>query len=57
MFRLQAYDSIMCGYFYITFIDYMFKGKSLVAFTNLLSPYDFKNNDKIIRDIIINQKI
>ena len=35
----------------------MFKGKSLVDFNNLFSPYDFKNNDKIIKDIIINQKI
>ena len=57
IFRLQAYDSIMCGYFCIKFLDYMFKGKSLVDFNNLFSPYDFKNNDKIIKDIIINQKI
>ena len=57
IFRLQAHDSIMCGYFCIKFIDYMFKGKSLVDFTNLFSPNDFKNNDKIIKDININQKI
>ena len=57
IFRLQAYDSIMCGYFCIKFLDYMFKGKSLVDFNNLFSQYDFKNNDKIIKDIIINQKI
>ena len=25
--------------------------------TNLFSPHDFKKNDKIIKDIIINQKI
>ena len=29
IYRIQNYDSIMCGYFYIGFIDYMFKGKSL----------------------------
>ena len=27
IFRIQAYDSIMCGYFCIGFIDFMFKGK------------------------------
>ena len=41
IFRIQAYDSIMCGYFCIGFIDFMFKGKSLTEFTNLFSPYDF----------------
>ena len=28
IFRIQAHDSIICGYFYIRFIDFMFKGKS-----------------------------
>ena len=56
IFRLQAYDSIMCGYFCIKFIDYMFDGKTLLDYTNLFSPHDFKKNDKIIKDIIINQK-
>ena len=27
IFKIQAYDSIMCGYFYIGFIDFMFAGK------------------------------
>ena len=57
IFRLQAYDSILCGYFCIKFIDYMFDDKTLIDFTNLFSPHDFKKNDKIIKDIIINQKI
>ena len=48
IFRIQAYDSIMCGYFCIGFIDFMFKGKSLTEFTNLSYPYDFKRNDDII---------
>ena len=48
IFRIQAYDSIMCGCFCILFIDFMFAGKSLIYFTNLFSPYDFKKNDKII---------
>ena len=29
IYRMQNYDSIMCGFFCIGFIDYMFKGKSL----------------------------
>ena len=41
IFRIQAYDSIMCGYFCIRFIDFMFKGKTLREFRNLFSPYDF----------------
>ena len=48
IFRIQAYDSIMCGYFFIGFIDFMLKGKSLTHFTNLFSPNDFKKNDIII---------
>ena len=47
-FRIQAFDSAMCGYFCIGFINYMFKGKSLTDFTNLFSPNNFKKNDDII---------
>ena len=28
IFRIQAYDSIMCGYFFIDFIDFMVAGKT-----------------------------
>ena len=48
IFRLQAYDSIMCGYFCLAFIDFMFAGKRLLQFTNLFLPYDFKKNDEIV---------
>ena len=41
IFRIQEYDSIMCGYFCIEFIDFMFNGNSLTDFTNLISPNDF----------------
>ena len=47
-FKIQAYDSIMCGYFCIRFIDFMFKGKCLTDYTNLCSPNDFKKNDDTI---------
>ena len=48
IFRIQAYDSIMCGYFCIGFIDFILAGKKLTDYTNLFSPYDFKKNDDII---------
>ena len=51
IFRLQAYDSIMCGYYCIEFIDYMLIGKTLLDYTNLFSPNGFKKNDKIIKII------
>ena len=41
IFRIQAYDSIMCGYFCIGFIDFMLAGKTLTDFTNLFSPNNF----------------
>ena len=31
IFRLQAYDSTMCGYFCIRFINFIFKGRSLTV--------------------------
>ena len=47
-FRIQASDSVMCGYFCNRFIDFMFKGNSLTDFTNFFSPNDFKKNHDII---------
>ena len=41
IFRIQVYDSIMCGYFCIEFINYMLKGKTLLDYTNLFLPNDF----------------
>ena len=48
IYGIQAYDSIMCGYFCIGFIDFMLKGKSLLEYTNLFFPNDYEKNDKII---------
>ena len=48
IFRIQAYDSIISGYFCIGFINFMFKGKILTHYTNLFSPNNFKKNDNII---------
>ena len=48
IYRIQTCDSIMCGYFCIGFIDFMFNGLSLTDYTNLFSPNDLKKNDDII---------
>ena len=46
-YRIQAYDSIMCGYFCIGFIDFMLKGKSLLDYANLFSPNDYEKMIKL----------
>ena len=51
IFRIQPYNSIMCGYYCIEFINYMLKGKTLLDYTNLFSPNDFKKNNQIIKRI------
>ena len=48
MFRVQAYDSIMFGYFCIGFIDFILKGKKFLKSTNSFSSNDNEKNDKII---------
>ena len=48
IYRIQAYDSITCGYFCIGFIDFVLKGKDLLEYTNLFSHNEHKKNDKII---------
>ena len=45
---------MMCGYFCVGFIDFMFKGKTLTEYTNLFSPNDFKNNGNVILNYFIN---
>ena len=55
IFKIQAYDSIMCGYYCIEFINYMLKGKTLLDYTNLFSPNDFKKNHQIIKRIFKNE--
>ena len=47
IYRIQAYDSIMCGYFCIGFIDFMLKDKSLLEYTHFF-PNDYEKNDKRI---------
>ena len=55
IYRIQSYDSIMCGYYCIGFTDYMLKGNSLTDFTNLFSPNNFKKNNDIILNYFLNK--
>ena len=38
----------MCGFYCITFIEYMLAGKTLLDYGDLFSSNCYKNNDKII---------
>ena len=55
IYRIQNFDSIMCGYFSIGFINYVFKGKNLTDYANLFSSYNFKKNDDIILNYFLNK--
>ena len=55
IFRLQSYNSLMCGYFCIGLIDFMLKGHNLTDFTNLFPPNNFKKNDDIILNYFLNK--
>ena len=50
IYRIQACDSIMCGYFCIGFVDFMLSGESLLEYKNIFST-EHKKNDKIIKCI------
>ena len=45
IYRIQKYDSIMCGYICIGFIDFMLKRKSLLEFFSLNK---YEKNEKVI---------
>ena len=46
--RIQANDSIRCGYFCIWINGFMLKDKSLLGYTNLFFRDQYEKNDKII---------
>ena len=48
IFRVQANNSVICGYFCIGFIDFILAHKKLTDYTNMFSPNDFDKNDCII---------
>ena len=51
--RIQTYDSVMCRYFCIGFIELMLKGKTLTNFTDFFSPNNFKINENIILNCFV----
>ena len=48
IYRIEAYDSVMCGYTCMWFVHFVLKGKSLLQYINLFSHYEYKKNDKVI---------
>ena len=55
IFRVQANNSIMCGYFCIGFIDFILAGKKFSDFTSLFSPHYSEKNDNIILSYFKNE--
>ena len=55
IFRLQANDSVMCGYICIGFIDFMLAGEKLTDYTSLFFPHDFMKNENIILSYVKNK--
>ena len=51
IYRREAYNSIMRGYFCIGFIDFTLKGISLLYCTSWFSPNDYEKNNKLIFSI------
>ena len=50
IFRIQDNDFIICDFYCIAFIKYMLARKTLLEYTNLFSPNDYKKNGKIINN-------
>ena len=48
IYRIQAYDSIICGYFWLGFINFMLKGKILLHYKDLFSLNNYEMNGKMI---------
>ena len=47
VYRIKAYDSIMCRYFGIGFFNFILKSESLLEYTNLFSPNEYKKHDNV----------
>ena len=57
IYRIQANNSIMCGYVCIGLIDFILKGQSLLDYTNLFVPTKYDKNVKIILTYVQQLKI
>ena len=53
--RIRAFDSVMCRYFCIGFIDFMFNCNNLTDFTNIFLPNYLKKCDDIILNYFLNK--
>ena len=47
IYRIQAYNLIICGYLCIGFIDFMLRDRSLLDNTNVFCHSKYEKNDKI----------
>ena len=56
MFK-KAYDSLICGYFCIGFIDFILKDKNWLDYTNLFSPSEYKKWQNNIKILSISKKM
>ena len=54
IFRVQDNESIMCRFYFIAFKEYLLAGKTLLNFTNLFSPNDYKKNIRLSKNNIKN---
>ena len=48
IYRIHAYDSIICGQFYILFIEFMLKRKTLLDYKHLFFPNGCEKKNKMI---------
>ena len=46
----------MCGFYRIAFIEYMLAGKTLLDYTNLFSPNNYKKNGNVIHQYFKDKK-
>ena len=46
IYRIEAYESIMCGYFCLGSIDFTLRGRILLEYTNLFSLNEYKKVTK-----------
>ena len=42
IFRILFDESVMCGFYCMAFIEYMFARQTLLSYTNLFSPNGYK---------------
>ena len=48
IYRIEANNSIISGYFCIGFVDFILKVKSLLDYSNLFSTYEYEKNYQTI---------